>query len=432
MLSVGGRRILGIAVILAGVSLVLLATLRPDPFKESKTIVAEFEKVQGLGRIDRNVRIGGANAGSIGEVKRDGEKVLVELEIEPGISIHTDARANLRPHTIFEGSAFVDLHPGSPSAPELGESELIPSEQTSTYTSLDEATRVLNEPNRKKLQTLFESQRKLLRGAAIRGLRKTLKGAPKLFKDLTPTARALRGPEGDELAGAISGLAETADALASEEEDLLPLVQHANRTVAALRTDAGRPLDAALVALPSALEQFAAAREPLATLLARVNTLATELEPTAQQLGPLLRDSRPLLRRTTPIIRDSIPLVAGLRIVLARATDAAPALRRAVDALAPGSKVLVDSVLPALNAPGRNGLPVYAQLSMAFSGVSSVARAFQAPEHPSTNDGHVIRVGANINTAESLPGLLLPSCGTIALINPDLADQLEMEGLCNP
>jgi phospholipid/cholesterol/gamma-HCH transport system substrate-binding protein len=427
MLTTRRKRLLGIGAIAFAILLVVFGTVRPNPFSDSKTIVAEFEEVQGLGRIDRNVRIGGANAGEIGDVERVGEEVLVELEIEPDIEIREDARVNLRPHTLFEGSAFVDLHPGSPSAPELDEGAVIPSEQTETYTSLDEATRVLNEDNRETLKDLVGSAKQILRAEGIRGLRRTLENAPPLFRDLGPTARALRGPEGDELSGAIAGLADTVDALASQEEDLVPFAQHANRTIAALRVDGGVPLDRALAALPGALEELEASSGPLTALLERVNTLGAALEPATAQLAPLLRATQPLLRRATPIIEAATPLIADLRVVLARATAAAPALKRAVDALRPGSRVLTESLLPAMNSKSRFGLPVYAQLAQAFAGGNAVARSYQTPSQ-TPSYGHIIRAGAYLDAA-SLPGGLL-DCETIAALNEELAHQLETLGLC--
>jgi virulence factor Mce-like protein len=429
MLTTRRKRILGIgAVVFAGL-LIVLGTVRPNPFKESRTIVAEFDEVQGLGRIDRNVRIGGTNAGEIGSVERHDEMVLVELEIEPDIVVREDARVNLRPHTLFEGSAFVDLHPGSPSAPALDEGAVIPSEQTETYTSLDEATRVLNEDNRQTLKELTSSTKAVLRGQAIRGLRRTLKNAPELFGDLGPTARALRGPEGDELSGAISGLADTVDALASQQEDLVPFAQHASRTTQALRVDGGTPLDRALAALPGALEELDAARDPLTAVLERVTILGERLKPAGEQLAPLLRASRPLLERTTPIILESTPLIADLRVVLARATAAAPALKRAVDALRPGARIQTESLLPSMNEKSRFGLPVYAQLAQAFTGGNAVARSYQT-QAQTPSFGHIIRAGAYLDLA-TLPGGLL-SCDTIALLNPELAQTFETLGLCQP
>jgi virulence factor Mce-like protein len=429
MLTTRRKRLLGVMALACAALLVVFGAVRPNPFTDSRTIVAEFDEVQGLGRIDRNVRIGGANAGEIGSVERHGDQVLVELEIDPEIEVRADARVNLRPHTLFEGSAFVDLHPGSPSAPELEEEAVIPSEQTETYTSLDEATRVLNEDNRQILKELVGSTEEVLRDEAVRGLRRTLENAPGLFRELGPTARALRGPDGDNLSGAIEGFAETVDALASQREDLVPFAQHSNRTIAALRVDGGASLDRALAALPGALEELEAASGPMAELLERVNALGDALVPAARELTPLLRASRPLLERTTPIIGASTPLIAQLRIVLARATDAAPGLKRAVDALRPGARIQTESLLPAMNSKSRWGLPVYAQLAQAFAGGNAVARSYQTPGQTPSH-GHILRAGAYLD-ATSLPGGLL-DCETIALLNAELADQLETLGLCQP
>jgi len=82
---------------------------------------ATFDSVQGLGTIDRDVRVAGVNVGKIGAVKREGDDAKVELVLNDDIEVHSDARAALRPHTLFEGTAFVDLSPGSPSAPLLSD-----------------------------------------------------------------------------------------------------------------------------------------------------------------------------------------------------------------------------------------------------------------------------------------------------------------------
>lgn len=430
-MSRAGIRLLGIGAILFAATLVVLGATRPNPFKEGRTIVAEFERVQGLGRIDRNVRIGGGNAGEIGDVRRRGDSVYVALEIDPDVVVHEDARANLRPHTLFEGSAFVDLHPGSPNAPVLEDGQAIPSEQTSTYVSLDEAVRVLNEKNRKTLKALIRSTGKTLRGEGIAGLRRTLGNAPGLMRELGPTARALQGPQRNELAGALSGFADTVDALASQEASLVPLAQRANRTVRALRVDAGQPLDDALAALPGALERLDSASGPVTRLLERVGELGRELQPAARELTPLLRSARPLMERMTPTIEATTPMIAGLRNVLGRATEAAPALKRAVDALRPGSRIMVDSLLPAMNSPSWFGLPVYAQLAQAFTAAGSAARSFHTPEQ-SANAGHIIRVGAYLDPEGTVGGLVPPSCSTIAQISQELAGQLESLGLCHP
>jgi virulence factor Mce-like protein len=427
-----GRRLLGIGVIVGWLVVVLVAVTKPNPFKDTQSILARFDNVHGLGSIDRNVRIGGTNAGEIGDVHREGDDVIVELRIEPDIPVHDDARADLRPHTLFEGSAFVDLHPGSPSAAELEEGSVIPKSQTSVYVSLDEALRVLREPNRKALKGAVGSTAKVLRGKGVEGLRRTLGAAPELLRQLGPTARALRGPEGDELAGAIRGLAGTVAAVGSREAHLAPLVQRANRTLAALDTEAGAALDRALAALPGGLEELERGGEDLTRLVDALDRAAVELEPAVVELAPLLRDSQPLLRRSSPIIRAATPLISGLRTTLARAARSAPPIRKALENLRPAGKLLAESVLPSFTADGTLGIPVYAQLVQAFAGGAATARTYQTPAQNPNGAGHIIRAGGYLDPQGLAGGVATPSCALVAQLNPELADQLEVIGLCQP
>lgn len=427
-MSVATKRLIGIGVIVAAVAIVLLATIRPNPFKETQSIFARFDSAQGIGSIDRNVRVGGANAGEIGTVERIEDDVVVELEIEPQIRVTEDARASLRPHTLFEGSAFIDLFPGSPGAEELEEGEQIPRAQTDVYVSLDQATRVLRTANRRKLQRILDSGSRILRDEAIAGLRQTLKESPGLFEDLGPASRALQGPGGDELAGAVHGLARTVDALATREQDLIPIAQRLNRTVAGLDVDAGLPLDAAVAALPGPLEELERQGARLTAVVDRLDRLAVDLEPAAEQLGPLLAESRPLLRRATPIVRQATPLIGQLRVVLARVSAVAPQLRKAISTLRPGARILAESVLPVLTGDGELGVPVYAQLAAAFTGGTGALRPYQTPAQDPSH-GHAIRLGFYLDQAAISAA---PPCSLIAAIDPEVAAQLQALGLCRP
>ena len=429
--TVFSRRILGIFVIVGTILVVILAVTRPDPFKETQVINVRFDNVSGLGRIDRNVRIGGGNAGHIGAVTREGDDVVVELEIEPGIHVHTDARADLRPHTLFEGSAFVDLHPGSPSAPLMQEGDEIPKIQTSNYVSLDEALRVLDDDNREALKAIVGSFSATLQPDVIASLRRTLKQAPALLEDLGPTARALQGRNRTELAGSIDGLSRTAAAIASREADLAPLIDRTNHTLAALDVDGGASLDAALRALPGGLEELEADAGKLALLIDTLDETSVELLPVSEQLGPLLSDAQPLLQRTPAILEAATPLIDQLHKVLDRAAGAAPQLEAAIGALAPSAKLLQESVLPVITGDSRYGVPSYVELVSAFTGGGAIARHYQTEaQNPTGSAGHIIRTGTYLDVPGTISGLTTPSCATIALISQQLADQLEALGLC--
>jgi virulence factor Mce-like protein len=426
-----GRRLLGIASLVVMVAVIFAAITRPNPFRDTQSIWAAFDSAQGLGRLDRDVRVGGVNVGEVGEIKRVGDDVLLELELEPGIVVHTDANAELRPHTLFEGTDFVDLHAGSPSAPLMEEGSTIPRSRTRVYISIDQAVRVLRKPIREALQDLSHSGAQTLRDDAIRGLRRTLRAAPDLVRELGPTARALQGPTGDELAGAVSGLSATVDALATREASLSALAGNANRTLAALTVDGGQPLDASLEALPGAL---AAVRDngPLFRLLLdRFDRAAVALRPALDELTPTLRDLRPIIREATPVVRRATPLVHGLRLILSRAARAAPEFRQLMGVLRAAGVILDTSVLPVLHRESRLGIPTYLQQIAAFTAGAGAQRPYQTLAQNPNGAGHLIRL-ALYGDSGALAATALPSCALIATLNPEVATQLQATGLCQP
>jgi phospholipid/cholesterol/gamma-HCH transport system substrate-binding protein len=370
------------------------------------------------------------NSGEIGEVRRVGDDVLVELEVDAEIVVHEDAQVAMRPHTLFEGSAFVDLHPGSPSAPPIADGDLIERRNTRVYVSFDEALRVLREPVREDLRELTGTGADTLEPDSIRALQRTLRAAPEFTAELGPTARALQGPEGIELSRAIRGASETAAGLAVREADLETIAAHANRSLTALETDDARPLDRALAALPGPLEALRERGRRIEALVGLTDELAVELRPALSELAPALRELRPVLATSTPAIERALPLVQGVGTVLRRATSAAPAFERLLRILRPAQRVLDEEVLPATHRESRLGMPTYMQLISAFTAGTAALRPYQTESQGTLGDGHMIRLGAYFDRAGStqLAGRL--PCDSIASLAPDVAAELEDGGFC--
>jgi virulence factor Mce-like protein len=423
------RRLLGIATIVAIAAAIVIAAVRPDPFTHRQAIWAEFESVNGLGSIDRDIRVAGVNEGEIGTVMRVGDDALVELDVDSEIAVHADAQVALRPHTLFEGSAFVDLHPGSPSAPLIGDGATIPKRNTRVYVSFDEALRVLRAPVREHLRDLVLVGAEATSDGATEGLQRTLRAAPELTRELGPTARALRGTEGDELARAIRGSAVTVSELARREESLAPLAERANRTLAALDVDDAGPLDRALAALPGPLETLRDRGRLLTEFIGRTGELAVALRPALRDLAPALRDLQPVLADATPAVRRAVPLVHGIGTVLRRATGAAPEFRRLLEILRPGGRILDSKVMPALHRRSRLGQPTYMQLISAFAGGNAALRPYQTAAQGALGVGHMIRLGAYFDPQGSSGTGFLP-CGSIAQLDPSLVATLRVLGFC--
>ena len=83
------------------------------------TLHATFDNAATL-RETAPVRIAGVKVGEVIGVERSGEAAEVTFTVDDeGPPIHEDAEVKIRPRLFLEGNFFLDLRPGSPSAPEL-------------------------------------------------------------------------------------------------------------------------------------------------------------------------------------------------------------------------------------------------------------------------------------------------------------------------
>ena len=451
VLSVFGKRLVGFGLIAAAVIAVALGISRPNPFADTRSYWAVFDTAQGLGAIDRDVRVSGAKVGTIHEVVRVGDDVRLELVLFEDVPIHADARVDMRPHTLFEGSSFVDLHPGSPSVPVLEPGDEIPLEQTTNYVTLDEALRVLRPEIRESMRRLAKAGSATLRDEGVAGVQRMFERAPRLSRALGPAARAAQGPERRELVGAIGGLAQTVDGVARSEEQLIPFVRRVNRTNAALTLDRAAPLDAALAALPGTLRELNESAPALTGLIDRLDRFSHAVTPALPELAPALRETTPVVARATPVLRRAIPLIRDARLVSSRLGRASEGGLTEMLRLTSEPIPKLRESLDVANAPSVHGAPGFRQLvAGAFTGGDAIFRGYQTPaQHPEA-PGHVFRIGNYINPAAltPLPDLLgggddalpLPagaprsmvsaSCADVARVSRRAARELEESGGC--
>src|SRR5262245_53098583 len=103
------------------VVLVYLGFTKDIPFTKPYEVNAVFQSANSI-RPSSPVRIAGVDVGKVASIERQegGDGAVVKLKIdEDGLPLHTDATAKIRPRIFLEGNFFIDLKPGSPSAPEL-------------------------------------------------------------------------------------------------------------------------------------------------------------------------------------------------------------------------------------------------------------------------------------------------------------------------
>ena len=108
-----------------------------------------------------------------------------------GRPIHKDAFAEIRPRIFLEGNFFIELDPGSPSAPEMSSGETIPVSHTSTAVQLDQILTALQSPVRADLGQLLE------------GFGTALNGTPSAAEDATQLPEVQGKSGGEALNGVL-------------------------------------------------------------------------------------------------------------------------------------------------------------------------------------------------------------------------------------
>lgn len=385
------RAVLGVAVLLAAAGASWLAIAKPDPTADPQRVWVVFDDATGISIIQRDVRVAGVLVGTIGDVRRVGDDAEVEMVFDRPIGeIHADAEAQLLPHTPFEGTAYINLDPGSPSAPPLGD-EPIPKRQTSVYVSLDQAQRVLKRPNRDNLKTLIPEVGRSLDNGGDRAVRKILRSAPGLLRDAGTSARALRGPNATELRSAMASIDQTLETINGDEPRLQESVANLRRTLGAVTVDDGRALDEILQRLPGALEQMPESARQADRSLTRMSRLARTLEPALPEVGRTLRDAGPVVRQSTRVLPASAETLRNTDELLRTASAMAPTLRSAMTALGRSGTRIDGTIAPVLLSESSLGLPVYLQLLMAFAGSTSQHSTFRTKEQSPIGWGHAQR-----------------------------------------
>jgi virulence factor Mce-like protein len=332
-----------VGAIVIGIAMVLtyLGFTKSIPFRHHDTIKAAFTTSNNL-RKNSPVRIAGVNVGKVSKIEQldDGRGALVTMQIDKkAMPVHEDATARIRPRIFLEGNFFVDIAPGSPSAPELEDGEAIPIQQTAAPVQLDQVLTALQADTRTQLQNLLGELSSSLEGEGAEGYNRSQKYWKPAYRDSAIVADAAHGQLEHDLSGYVKGAGATAAALDRNSVQLKSLITDFNTTAKAL-ADRSVPLEQAIGELPR-------------TLRAGMPALAA-LNRAFPPLRRLIADLRPGVRSSAPTLRANLPLVRELRALLSK-----PELRGLVADLRP--------TVPALAKLNRETIPLMGQTRLASS-----------------------------------------------------------------
>ena len=287
------------------VILTYLGFTKSIPFLHHFEVKADFKTSNNLHK-NSFVRIAGVNVGKVTDVQpihkgQEGVRVTMRID-DNGQPIHKDATASIRPRIFLEGNFFVDLHPGTPSSPKLGDGDTIPATNTSTPVQLDQILTSLQADTRTHLQTLLDELSTGLSGKGAIGYNKSIQYWLPAFKNSAIVNDATLGTETHDLSRYIKRAGEVARALDSNPPALKSLITDFNTTAAAFAVQQAN-LEQTVIELPRTLR---AARPALSDL----NAAFPPLRRFVRDLRPAVATSGPTIDAALPFVRESRHLVS--------------------------------------------------------------------------------------------------------------------------
>jgi ABC-type transporter Mla subunit MlaD len=269
------------------------------------------------------VRISGVDVGEVSEVQHvvdeDGngqDAAVITMNIKDDARpIRQDATLQLRPRLFLEGNLFVDLHPGSPGAPELDSGAVIPQTQTSSSVQFDQVLTTLQAPVRENLQIfLKEFGDALDKYGGGKGFQESFRTSPAAFRYTAEVNEALLGTQPGDLAGFVSNLGIVAGELNANSTALQGVISNLNTVSGAFAADQAS-LREAIQELPRALAEGRPALFKLNRALPILRAFSRELLPGVKSANKALDFANPWIGQLRQLIskEELRGLVADLR-----------------------------------------------------------------------------------------------------------------------
>ena len=278
---------------------------------------AEFNQAPLLAT-QSDVRISGVNVGKVVSVGLDRRTGLARavLEIDSRFAPRpADTRAILRAKTLL-GETYIELTPGSPTAPKLRDGATIPRTQIAPTVALDEILSTFDPATRNAFDVWQQQE-----GVALTNRGENFNAALyELFPFAVNVDRVLAVLRQDSVSTS-TFLRDTGvvfSALSASPAQLQGFINHANQTFAATAAQASS-LAATVRAFPAYLVQTRAT----------VNRVARF----AQTTKPLIDEFRPAAVQLSPALRGTVALAPELRDLMVDLGPLTPAARRGVPAL---------------------------------------------------------------------------------------------------
>src|SRR6185503_6299324 len=269
--------------------------------------VVSFKEAGQLAQ-EADVRISGVSVGKVKTIDPDPQTGLSDATIEIDeryAPVPSDTRAMLRQKTLL-GETYVELTPGSASAPKLPEGGALPEGQVAPTVELDEIFRAFDAPTRDAFRSWMDQLAVASQGrgadvnAALGELAPFAVDTNTLLRILNaqqPTVRRLVADTGTVF-----------DALSERDDQLRRLIENSNR-VFATTAARNRELADTFRVLPTFERESTLTVNRLAAFARTANPLVTQLRPAARQLSPTLEETAALAPDLKALFENLDPLI---------------------------------------------------------------------------------------------------------------------------
>jgi phospholipid/cholesterol/gamma-HCH transport system substrate-binding protein len=243
------------------------------------------------------VRIAGIDVGEVSGVAPAGETTRITFTLDAnGLPVHRDATLRIRDRLFLEGSYYLDLDPGTPSAPVIADGGRIPLAQTSSPVQFFQVLSTFDVAARANLKTLVSqlatgfgpSRGVPLAASGAAGLRSTTHSLKPALSDVAVVSRALRGTQPGDIGRLLSSASQVTGTLGASSAQLAGLVTGLNVSSRALVASDGA-LAASVSGIDQTLRVAPGALHAIDQTLPPVERLARALDPSLKAAPPLLR-----------------------------------------------------------------------------------------------------------------------------------------------
>jgi phospholipid/cholesterol/gamma-HCH transport system substrate-binding protein len=309
----GGRLhplLIALLVLLATVFVTFYAFNEGLPFVHRFTLYAVVDNSVNV-RSGDPVRIAGIDVGAVQGTSPEGDATRISFSVSSnGQPVHKDATITIRDRLFLEGSYYLQLDPGSPSAPILSDGDTIPMQQTSSPVQFYQVLSTFDSAARSSLTSTFGNfaqgfgaqPGKPLSESGAGELKSAVPQLTPVLKDTAWITQALRGTQPNDVGNLLASASQVTGTLAASDGQLADLVTGLDRTASALVATDGAlarsvsGLDQTLQVTPNALTVIDKALPPVVNL--------------GHALNPSLKAAPPLLDTLTSTVQELATVLA--------------------------------------------------------------------------------------------------------------------------